>query len=50
MVPVTGLLSPLTNVSFLTSLLNTEEVSEHARLTAQMATCSSNSNDILDCE
>ena len=36
---VTGLLSPFVNVSFLTSLLKTEAVSVHARLTAAMATC-----------
>jgi hypothetical protein len=37
--PVTGLLSSLVNVSFLTSLLKTDAVSEHARRTAAIATC-----------
>jgi hypothetical protein len=39
--PVTGDLSPLVRVSFLTSLLNTEEVKRHALRTAATATCSS---------
>ena len=38
-VPVTGLLSSFVNVSFLTSLLNTDVVKRQARRTAAMATC-----------
>ena len=39
--PVTGDLSPLVSVSFLTSLLNTDEVRWQALRTAATATCSS---------
>ena len=48
---MTGDLSPLVRVSFFTSLLNTADVSPHARLTALIATCLSaaKSKDIFDC-
>lgn len=36
--PVTGDLSPLVNFSFLTNLLKTDEVNEHALRTADIAT------------
>jgi hypothetical protein len=39
-IPVTGDLSPLMSVSFLTSLLNTDEVRWQALRTADTATCS----------
>ena len=42
--PVTGDLSSFVSVSFLTSLLNTEEVSQQALRTAATATCFSVAN------